>query len=369
MTSNIILRSSFRLAAAAAVAGTALVGCSTVKSISPFGSNVPYAQDVQPTIPRPAVTEVPAFKAKAQPPAPPSKPAPPVVASPQPAAPATPPSLPQAGSPVAEPTPAPKSSSIDAPAPQVAGAQASTTVADVVAGEKNPTGASAKSGTRDKTTDAGKEEGPSIPDERRAFKDDGTYPNLAQVPPRPVNMPTFAEAATLEKSLVADREKAKDVSPASPEAPSVDSAPVTISIPINSKAPVTPASVSKAAAVASRTEDGSPCLTEKPVDAEPAAIIHFDPGSSAMSAGNLAILADAMPTIRAAKGTIRIFGHGDIETNASAGLTRFDLAAARAGSVAQAVAGYGIPVPRIAVGVACNDAAVAGASVQPSLKS
>jgi flagellar motor protein MotB len=83
-----------------------------------------------------------------------------------------------------------------------------------------------------------------------------------------------------------------------------------------------------------------------------------------MSAGNLAILADAMPTIRAAKGTIRIFGHGDIETNASAGLTRFDLAAARAGSVAQAVAGYGIPVPRIAVGVACNDAAVAGASVQ-----
>ena len=43
---------------------------------------------------------------------------------------------------------------------------------------------------------------------------------------------------------------------------------------------------------------------------------------------------------------------------------RFDLATARAGAVAQALAGYGIPTPRIAVGVACTDASVAGASAQ-----
>lgn len=74
-------------------------------------------------------------------------------------------------------------------------------------------------------------------------------------------------------------------------------------------------------------------------------------------------MAEAMPTVRGAKGTIRVFGHGDTDPNAkSAG--RFDLAAARAGAVAQALAGFGIPAPKIAVGVACRDAAASGASVQ-----
>ena len=71
-----------------------------------------------------------------------------------------------------------------------------------------------------------------------------------------------------------------------------------------------------------------------------------------------------MPTVRGSKGTIHVLGHGDAEPASDLAPPRFDLAIARAGAVAQAVAGYGIPVPRIAVGVACTDAAFAGASVQ-----
>ena len=360
MTSNCFLAPSPRLGIAFAVMATALAGCSTVKGISPFGSNVPYAQDVQPTIPRPAISEIPAFKAA--PPAP--KPAAPAAASPPPApkppaaepAPAPPPPPPAA--------PPPKSSAVEAPAPKIASADNAPASApsqeQPAVVDTKPTQAASDETVSDKP---GKGEGPSIPEERRAFKDDGTYPNLAQVPPRPVNMPTFAEAATLEKSLVADREKAKDASPASPEAPSIDSAPVPVSA-LEGKAAASAPLPQKVAAVASRTEDSAPCLTAKSVDADPAATIHFDPGSAAMSAGNLARLAEAMPTIRASKGTIRIFGHGDTDTSGAPGVTRFDLAAARAGAVAQAVAGYGIPAARLAVGVACNDAALAGASVQ-----
>jgi len=208
--------------------------------------------------------------------------------------------------------------------------------------------------------ESGKRASPVIPDADRQFKDDGTYPNLAQVPARPVNVPTFAEAKVLEKSLVADQQKAKDASPASPDAPAVDSTPV----PVSKLAMVVPVPATPAPTAAARAEDQAPCLSGKPVDGDPTATLHFETGSAALTSANLAVLADAMPTIRAAKGTIRIFGHGDTETNAATGAGRFDLAAARAGAVAQAVAGYGIPVPRIAVGVACSDAAFAGASVQ-----
>jgi outer membrane protein OmpA-like peptidoglycan-associated protein len=211
--------------------------------------------------------------------------------------------------------------------------------------------------------ESGKRAEPVIPDADRQFKDDGTYPNLAQVPARPVNMPTFAEAKVLEKSLVADQKKAKDASPASPDAPAVDSTPVPVSkLAMAGPVPAPPAPTATDAAA--RAEDQAPCLSGKPADGDPAATLHFETGSAALTSANLAVLADAMPTIRAAKGTIRIFGHGDTETNAATGAGRFDLAAARAGAVAQAVAGYGIPVPRIAVGVACSDAAFAGASVQ-----
>jgi outer membrane protein OmpA-like peptidoglycan-associated protein len=199
---------------------------------------------------------------------------------------------------------------------------------------------------------------PTIPEADRQFHDDGTYPNLAQVPARPVNLPTFAEAKALEKSLVADREKARDQPQSSPAAPSVDSVPVPVSKLGK------PAATPVPAIAAARPEDRSPCLSGKPAVGQPAATIHFEPGSAAMTSDTLAALADAIPTIRAATGTIRILGHGDSQTGSSASSGRFDLAAARAGAVAQAVAGYGIPVPRIAVGVACSDAALGGSSVQ-----
>jgi outer membrane protein OmpA-like peptidoglycan-associated protein len=201
----------------------------------------------------------------------------------------------------------------------------------------------------------------SIPDADRQFKDDGTYPNLGQVPARPVNMPTFLEAKVIEKALVADSRKAKNASAASPDAPAVDSTPVPVSQLVTPVATPTSPVVTEAA---DRAEDQAPCLSGAPADSELAATIHFEPGSAAMTSATLALLTEALPTIRAAKGAIRIFGHGDTETNSATGAGRFDLAAARAGAVAQAVAGYGIPVPRIAVGVACNDAAFAGASVQ-----
>jgi outer membrane protein OmpA-like peptidoglycan-associated protein len=344
-----------------------LAGCSTVKDISPFGSNVPYAQDVQPTIPKPAVSEIPAFKPKPPPPPPPPKaePAPaeaapaPTEAAPTPA-PATPAPAPAApaGTPAPPPQPPAQSQSQSSAMPpanalKMADAQPSA-----------PPAAQPKAAESSDDSEVAGEEGkraaPAIPEADRQFKDDGSYPNLAQVPARPVNMPTFAEAKALEKALVSDQQKAKDASPASPDAPAVDSNPVPVSKLAMAAPPPTPA-VTEAAA---RTEDRAPCLSGKPIDGQPTATLHFDPGSAAITAANLAVLADALPAIRAAKGTIRIFGHGDAETNSATGAGRFDLAAARAGAVAQAVAGYGIPAPRIAVGVACSDAAFAGASVQ-----
>jgi len=372
MTSKSLFTKILSLAAVAAAAG-ALVGCSTVKSISPFTSSVPYSQDVQPTIPKPAVAEIPAFKPK-------PKPEVTVTDVPRQAAPAaeTPPPAPAAGTPTAPaPTPAPEAAAPPAPAPAAPPPPpppASTPPAPQSQSSAAPDSATrtaeaeapkaAKPGESSEDTEVAgegrKKPLPTIPDADRQFKDDGTYPNLAQVPARPVNMPTFAEAKALEKALVADRDKARDDSQSSPAAPSVDSTPV----PVAKLAKPAPATAPQIAAAADRPEDSSPCLSGTPGEGKPTATVHFDPGSAAISSATLADLVEALPQIRAATGTIRIFGHGDSKADSSAGSGRFDLAAARAGAVAQAVAGYGIPAPRIAVGVACNDAALGGSSVQ-----
>jgi outer membrane protein OmpA-like peptidoglycan-associated protein len=357
MTSHKISTSFLRLGAVFAVAATALGGCSTVKSVSPFGSSVPYAANIQPTIPRPAVTEIPAFKPKPPEPASPPKRAAPAAETPTPApaapvaAPATAAPAPAAAEP---PAPPPKSSMAEVPAPKIAAAEPRPAPA-------SPPSVPEKTADESAAPASGSEagDGPSIPADHRKLSEDGAFPNLAQVPARPVNLPSFAEAAALEKTLVSDRDKARDAVPASPEAPSVDSTAVPVAVP-QSKLQ-TQSSMVKPIAVAARAEDRAPCLNGKAVDGQLAATLNFDPGSAALTAGNRAVLAEAVPTIRAAKGTIRIYGHGDADVAAA---SRFDLAAARAAAVAQAVAGYGIPVPRIAVGVACADAAFAGASVQ-----
>jgi outer membrane protein OmpA-like peptidoglycan-associated protein len=172
-------------------------------------------------------------------------------------------------------------------------------------------------------------------------------------------MPTFAEAKALEKALVADSAKAKEATPSSPTAPSVDSSPVPVS-----KLAKPEASAPTITAAVDRPEDSSPCLSGKPAQGNPTATVRFEPGSAAINSDTLQALVEAMPTIRAASGTIRIFGHGDPAADSAAASGRFDLAVARANAVAQAVAGYGIPAPRIAVGVACSDAALGGSSVQ-----
>lgn len=338
-----------------ATAAGALVGCSTVKSISPFSSSVPYSQDVQPILPKPAIAEIPAFKPKPKPevsvsekpvpeapppPAPAAAPAPPApeAAPPAPAAaPPSPPAAPQSQS-SAAPETATRTAETEAPAPRAKAGESSEDTEVAGAGEKKPQ--------------------PTIPEADKAFHDDGTYPNLAQVPARPVNMPSFTEAKALEKALVADAGKAKAETPSSPVAPSVDSSPVPVSKlkPAEAPAPVV-------TAAADRPEDNAPCLTGKVGEGKATATVSFEPGSSAIDTTRMQALVEAMPSIRAATGTIRIFGHGDPGAD-GAGSGRFDLAVARANAVAQAVAGYGIPAPRIAVGVACSDAALGGSSVQ-----
>ncbi|HEX4506636.1 MAG TPA: hypothetical protein VH722_12965 [Alphaproteobacteria bacterium] len=342
----------------AAAAAGALVGCSTVQSISPFGSSVPYSQDVQPTIPKPAIAEIPAFKPKkaevsvqdmAPAPAAPAAPPPAPAAAPPPPASAAPAAAPPA--PAAAPPPATQSSV--APDTATKTAEAETPVAkQAKAGESSEDTEVAGAGE--------KKPQPTIPEADKTFNDDGTYPNLAQVPARPVNMPTFTEAKALEKALVADAGKAKVDSPASPAAPSVDSSPVPVSKLV--KPTVAPAPTITAAA--DRPEDSSPCLSGSPAEGRPTATIHFEPGSAAIDTVTQQALVEAIPSIRAATGTIRIFGHGDPGADGAAGSGRFDLAVARANAVAQAVAGYGVPAPRIAVGVACSDAALGGSSVQ-----
>jgi len=360
MTSKSPFAKFLPLAAVAAAVG-ALVGCSTMKSISPFESSVPYSQDIQPTLPKPAISEIPAFKPKKPevtvkdlprpetPPAaepapapaaaPPPAPAPAAEAPAAPPAPPPPPAAPQSQS-SAAPEPATRTAEAEVPAPKAKPGESSEDAEVAGQGEKKPQ--------------------PTIPEADKAFHDDGTYPNLAQVPARPVNMPTFTEAKALEKALVADAGKAKAEAPASPAAPSVDSSPVPVSKLVQPAAAQVPAVV----AATDRPEDSSPCLTGGATEGKATATVRFDAGSAAIDTARLQALVEAMPSIRAATGTIRIFGHGDPGADGAAGSGRFDLAVARANAVAQAVAGYGIPAPRIAVGVACSDAALGGSSVQ-----
>jgi outer membrane protein OmpA-like peptidoglycan-associated protein len=353
MTSNSPFAKFLPLAAVAATAG-ALVGCTTVQSISPFSSSVPYSQDIQPTIPKPAIAEIPAFKPKPKPEVSVSEkpvPAPAAEAPPAPAPTGAPPAAPSSAPAVSEaPPPAPA-----APPPPAAPQSQSSVGPDTAT-------KTAKAGESSEDTEVAgggeKKPQPTIPEADKAFNDDGTYPNLAQVPARPVNMPTFTEAKALEKALVADAGKAKVEAPASPEAPSVDSSPVPVSKLVKS------AAAPAITAAADRPEDSSPCLSGKVSEAKPTATVSFAAGSAAIDTGRLQALVEAMPSIRAATGTIRIFGHGDPGAEGAAGSGRFDLAVARANAVAQAVAGYGIPAPRIAVGVACSDAALGGSSVQ-----
>lgn len=383
----------------------AVGGCSTVKDISPFTSNIPYAQDIKPNMPQPAVVEVPAFKPAPKPPAatkpqeaeksdseatPGAAPTPSADAAasapPTPAETAPPPAAPQAApapaaapaasassSPAAAPTPSETgtsaSSAASAPAPAAAapptadqspapraapsGSQSSVAPpAPKVAGSRKPQAAPA-----DNASDEGP---PTIPEERRAFNDDGRYPNLAQVPPRPVNAPTFAEAGAIEKTLKAEQAVAKAERPASPAAPSPDSTPAPQQVAAaDEQKPVVPAN-----GVVARLEDRAPCLDEAPTGGNPTATVHFKAGTAALASDDYAALAEVMPTVRATTGTIRVFGHGDTDAGSPQGASRFDLAAARADAVAQALIGFGIAATRIAVGVACADNAAAGASAQ-----
>ena len=375
MTSPRIFTISLRLGAAVLLSASALTACSTISGMSPFSSNVPYSQDIKPTLPQPAQVEIPAFKPVPPPPPkpkpaepPPAAEAPATPATPAPAAPAapaaeTPPPPPATAAPAAPapatPPPAPQSSAPEAgPAPKAAAATAAP--AQTTAQDKAEPAKTADAGSSGETdTDSA----PQLPAEHKQFKDDGTYPSLAQVPARPKNLPTFAEAKALESRLSADNDKAKTASPESASAPSVDSSAEKAAPAAGTPQALQTASLTPSGAVA-RPEDKAPCLGPDSVAGDLATTIHFAPGSSAMTSATLEGLAEVMPTVRGAKGTIRVFGHGDTDANAQAFAGRFDLAAARAGAVAQALAGFGIPVAKIAVGVACHDPATAGASVQ-----
>ncbi len=368
MTSPRIFTISLRLRAAALLSASALTACSTISGMSPFSSNVPYSQDIKPTLPQPAEVEIPAFKPVPKPPKrpepPPAAEAPPAPAAPAQAAPSAPPPpapTPSVAAPApASPPPAPQSSAPEAaPAPKAAATVAPASTQTAAAEKPAPAKTADAGGSGETDTNSA----PQLPADHREFKDDGTYPSLARVPARPVNLPTFADAKKLETSLEADNGKAKTASPASPAAPSIDSLPERTASAANGPHALTPTPVAANGAI-DRVEDKAPCLGTDPAAGDLATTIHFAPGSSAMTSADLQALAEAMPVVRGAKGTIRIFGHGDTDANAQQSNGRFDLAAARAGAVAQALAGFGIPVPKIAIGVACRDAATAGASVQ-----
>jgi outer membrane protein OmpA-like peptidoglycan-associated protein len=367
MTLPRIFTISLRLGAAALLSASALTACSTISSMSPFSSNVPYSQDIKPTLPQPAQVEIPAFK-----PAPPSPPKP-KPAEPPPAAEAPATQAPAAPAPAAEapPTPPPAAAAPAAPVPATPPPAPQSSAPDAVSEPKVATATATPVQDKTepaKTADAGSsgetdtDSAPQLPAEHKQFKDDGTYPSLAQVPARPKNLPTFADAKALESRLAADNGTAKTASPASANAPSVDSSPEKAPAAGASQALQT-GSLTPAGAIA-RPEDKSPCLGGDSVAGDLTTTVHFAPGSSAMTSAGLEGLAEAMPTVRGAKGTIRVFGHGDTDANAQASAGRFDLAAARAGAVAQALTGFGVPAAKIAVGVACHDAATAGASVQ-----
>jgi len=358
MTSTSSFVAFSRTGATLAIMAAALAGCSTVKSIVPMGSSVPYAQSIKPTIPQPAITEIPAFKAAPKPPPKPVEPAiepaaPAAAPLPAPAVPAAQPSVPPP--PAAEPKPRQPSSDVPPPPAPTNSQSSLPSAGSASAADARPTAATPTKPAQ-KTADAQSQQPsddlPSVPEERRAFHDDGNYPNLAQVPARPVNLPTFADAASLEKLLQADSAAAKQKDLPAGASPASASKPE-------------PSTSANATVVSTtRAEDRAPCLNPTVRSGDPTVTVHFKPGSSALTAGELAILVDALPAVRGGNGTIRIFGHGDTDPGAPKSVSRFDLAVARAGAVALALAGYGVPTPRMAVGVACVDTAMAGASVQ-----
>jgi outer membrane protein OmpA-like peptidoglycan-associated protein len=189
--------------------------------------------------------------------------------------------------------------------------------------------------------------------------DDGRYPNLAQVPERPADVPSFAEARAAEQSLIANR-NAAGTRPASPDTPPANAASVSPATAPAAKAADTAAQTK----VVPRAEDRAPCLGKDRETGQPTTTVRFDQGSATLTAEERGILAEAIPAVRGSSGTIRIVGHGDTETGSGQNANRFDLAVARAGAVAQALAGFGVPTQRMAVSVACADAAASGASVQ-----
>jgi outer membrane protein OmpA-like peptidoglycan-associated protein len=168
-----------------------------------------------------------------------------------------------------------------------------------------------------------------------AYNDNGQYRNLAEVPARPKNTPSFAEARATEAALEADRGGV---------APSAD------------KSEANPAP-------SARPEDRAPC-GRGAGSARPAATLRFDRGSVKLPDDQRGVLSDALPEVRNGAGTIRVVGHGDSDMGSAQGTARFDLAMGRASAVAQALAEFGIPVQRIALQVACDENPAAGASVQ-----
>ena len=252
-----------RRVAASCLAVASLAGCSTMKDLSPFGSNVPYAQDIKPTIAQPAVTEVPAFK--------PAPPAPKPIAAPPAAAPA--PAAPAPAAPASDaPPPAP-------PGPQSSlSAQSNAALASAAPAPASPRRRFHTCGLHARCLGPGRQPGHTnslrgarsagsviprrgTPTHRHRFRtNSGASTTMAHIPTsprspaRPVNMPTFLEASTIEKSLLADRDAAKDKRPESPQSPSPDSAPDQTG---KSQAAVA-APTSAPAAVVARSEDAAP---------------------------------------------------------------------------------------------------------------
>lgn len=302
-----------------------LAGCSTIKSVSPFTSSVPYAQDVQPTVARPASPEIPVYKKTAPESAPvaeaPSEPAPAPTPPPPPAA--TEPKATPSAAPAPPPAPAPQASASPAVTPPAAAPQPSAAVAD----EANAQPAAAGRG-KDSDKPA-----PTIPADRMAFEDNGKYRNLAEVPGRPKSLPSFAEARSTEAALAADRSGV----PAPTDAPK--------------------------ASTATAAAGSAPCGTDTSA-AKPAATLRFEPGSTMLPSDQRGMLSDALPEVRNGTGAIRVVGHGDSEAGSAHGTARFDLAMGRASAVAQALAEFGIPAQRIAVQVGCDENPQAGGSVQ-----
>ena len=164
------------------------------------------------------------------------------------------------------------------------------------------------------------------------FQDDGRFPNLAQVPARPSDLPSFAEAAEVRQSLEQNRDDA------------------------NAQR------VAQAQQSASQSEVAAPCLGAVP--SGQTTTLRFANGSSALDVESRGALSDTIPSIRSGEGRIHIVGHGDTVAGAPTGAARFALAVARAGAVAEALAGFGIAPQRMSIVVACADPATFGASVQ-----